>query len=105
MQWTTEGQNFAVVPVDLLVSLQASQQLCVPVTGVLDFRDPHVHNARDLVWEGEGALHGATVVVATHNDMLDLQGVNGELQGGHAVHVSVHGQVTDVTLDEHLTGV
>ncbi len=42
------------------------------------------------------------VVVADHQDVLDLEVVHAVLQARHAVGVLVRGQVADVALHEHL---
>lgn len=94
----------AMLPVDLCTTLQLAELLRMLVTGVLNVRDPHVDQAWCLSWHCQSSFDSTTVVVATYNDVLDLQGGDSIFQAGHAVHVLVGGQVADISLNEHLTG-
>ena len=65
---------FEIIPVDLCTTLQLAELHSMLVAGVLDVRDPHVDQAWGLARESQGSFDSATVVVATDNDVLDLQG-------------------------------
>ncbi len=72
------------------------------VAGLLDVRNPEVGQSRGLARHGQGTSHSTAVVVATDNDMLDLEHGDCILQAGHAVQVLVSGQVSNVALHEDL---
>ena len=51
---------------------------------------------------GQAGVHAAAAVVADHEDVLDLEQVDRELDHRQAVEVGVHDHVGDVAVHEHL---
>ena len=72
------------------------------VACLLDVRDPEVGQPRGLARHGQGTSHSPAVVVATDDDMLDLEHSNCILQASHAVQVLMGGQVSNVALHKDL---
>lgn len=90
------------LPVDLSSTLQLAELLRMLVACVLDVGNPHVDQAWCLAWHCQGSLDGTTVVVATDNNVLDLESGNSIFHAGHAVHVLVGCKVADISLHEDL---
>jgi hypothetical protein len=67
-QWTT-------TPGQLLLGVQLLQLLLCLVAAVPDVADPAVDQGGGGVWQLQGGLDRATIVVATQDDGFDLQGV------------------------------
>ena len=51
---------------------------------------------------GQRRVHAPAAVMATDDDVLDLQDVDGELQHGEAVQVRMHDHVGDIAVDKQL---
>jgi len=72
----------------------------VLLANVFDVPQPVVGETEPMA-----ALDGANTsaaVVATHNDVFDLQNIDGELQDGEAIEVAVRNDVGEVTMNEHV---
>ena len=91
------------IPVDLFIAIQLAKNLCILVACVLDVRNPQIGESRSFARHGQGASHGSTVVVATDNDMLDLEDSDSVLQARHAVEVLVRCQVANIAVHENLS--
>ena len=98
-----EVLHLLLIPVHLRITLQLAQLLGMLVARVFDVRDPQVGEPRGFARHGQCTPDGATVVVPTDNDVLDLEHVDRVLQAGHAVEVLVCGQVSNVALYKDLT--
>ncbi len=72
------------------------------VACLLDVRNPEVGQPRGLARHGQGTSNGTAIVVATDNDVLDLEHGDCILQAGHAVQVLMGGQVSNVALHKDL---
>ena len=69
---------------------------------VLDVAQPVVDQPVAVVSEGRGDT--AAAVVAAHDDVADVEDVDGVLEDREAVEVGVHDDVGDVAVDEDLPG-
>src|SRR5690606_994007 len=67
---------------------------------VADVADPVVGQAHALAVQ-RGA-HAAATVMSNHEDVLDLEHVDGELDHGHAIKIGVYHYVGDVAVDKYL---
>ena len=86
------------VPAGLGPPRQVHQVRAVAVARRADVADPVADVAARRRGELQGPPHRAAAVVAADDDVLDLEGVDGVLEAGHAVHVAVDREVADVSL-------
>ena len=86
--------------IDAHVFGQGFEHHGVAVAHVLDVADPVVGQSDALA--AERRLDAGAAIVAHHHDVLDLQVLDGELNGRERVEVGVHHDVGDVAVHEHL---
>ena len=84
--------------IDPLLEGQTVQFLAVDVVDVLDVAQPVVDQAQLLL--AGGRAHAATAIVATDDDVLDLEGLDRVLQGAETVEVGVDDHVGHVAMDK-----
>ena len=82
---------------------QMFKPLAVSQTHVLHMTQPVVGQANADA--AQCRAHTGAAVVAHHHDVLDLQVLDGKLDGGQSVQVGVHNQVGDVAMYKHFTRV
>lgn len=90
----------AVVPI--LVILDAIELGLVQPVDIPDVPQPRVQDAQIL--GGHSGLDTTAAVVATNNNMLNLQVVHSVVDDAHSVQVDVADEVGDVAVDKSLTG-
>lgn len=76
--------------------------MLVQAVDVPDVPKPGVEDA-EVLW-GHGGLDAAAAVVATDDDVLDLEVLDGVVEDGSDVEVDVADQVGDVAVDKGLAG-
>ena len=72
------------------------------VACLLDVRNPEVGQHLGLARHGQCTSHSTAVVVATDNDVLDLEHSNCIFQASHAAQVLMGGQVSNVAVHKDL---
>ena len=75
-------------------------QVVVLDAHIFDVANPVIGQAHAQFFQGR--QHAAAAVVADHHQMLDLELVNGVLNGREAVQVAGHDDVGHVAVDKHL---
>ena len=70
---------------------------------ILNVTEPVVDEAEALIEQGGG--HPAAAIVTDHDDVLDLEDVDGVLQNGKAVEVGMADDVCHIAVHEEFTGI
>ncbi len=72
------------------------------VMDIFDMSDPVVGETDTHIFQG--CSHATTAIVPHHNDVLDLELINRELNDGECVEICVHDNVGDISVYEHFSG-